>query len=47
MEQADVNRATLEYAVTDAGEPVICIHGAFIADAFQPLLTEPALASRC
>jgi 3-oxoadipate enol-lactonase len=25
---------------------VICIHGAFIADAFQPLLTEPSLASR-
>ena len=27
-----------------SGEPVVLIHGALIADAFQPLLTEPALA---
>lgn len=46
MERAEVNDATLEYAVTGTGEPVICIHGAFVADAFQPLLTEPSLAGR-
>src|SRR4051812_18531370 len=46
MEQADVNGATLEYAVRGAGEPMICIHGAFVADMFQPLLAEPSLASR-
>ena len=27
-----------------SGEPVVLIHGALIADAFQPLLREPALA---
>jgi pimeloyl-ACP methyl ester carboxylesterase len=46
MERADINSATLAYAVTGAGEPVVCIHGAFIADTFQPLLTEPSLAGR-
>lgn len=28
------------------GEPVVFIHGAFIADAFRPLLREPSLAGR-
>jgi pimeloyl-ACP methyl ester carboxylesterase len=46
MEHTDVTGTTLEYAVTGAGEPVVCIHGAFIADTFQPLLAEPSLASR-
>jgi 3-oxoadipate enol-lactonase len=46
MEQVDANGATLEFRVAGTGEPVICIHGAFIADAFQPLLTEPSLTSR-
>ena len=46
MEQVDIDGITLAYAVTGAGQPVICIHGALIADAFQPLLTEPSLASR-
>ena len=46
MERADVTGATLEYAVTGTGEPVVFIHGAFIADTFQPLLTEPSLAGR-
>ncbi len=44
MERAEVNGVTLEYAVTGTGEPVVCIHGAFIASMFQPLLTEPSLA---
>jgi pimeloyl-ACP methyl ester carboxylesterase len=46
MERAEANSVTLEYAVSGAGEPVVFIHGAFIADAFQPLLTEPSLADR-
>jgi pimeloyl-ACP methyl ester carboxylesterase len=46
MERVDIDGIALEYAVTGAGQPVICIHGAFIADAFQPLLTEPSLAGR-
>jgi pimeloyl-ACP methyl ester carboxylesterase len=46
MERADVHGATVEYAVVGTGEPVVCLHGAFIADTFQPLLSEPSLASR-
>jgi pimeloyl-ACP methyl ester carboxylesterase len=46
MERVDVDGVTLEYAVAGAGEAVVCIHGAFIADTFQPLLAEPSLASR-
>jgi pimeloyl-ACP methyl ester carboxylesterase len=46
MEHAEVNGVTVEYAVVGTGEPVVFIHGAFIADAFQPLLTEPSLADR-
>jgi hypothetical protein len=34
MDQGDIKGATLEYMVTDAGEPVVCIHGVLIADAF-------------
>lgn len=46
MERADLEGVALEYAVAGAGEPVVCIHGAFIADTFQPLLAEPSLAGR-
>lgn len=50
-ESADVARAiidgvALEYEDSGVGEPVVFIHGAFIADAFRPLLAEPALAER-
>jgi pimeloyl-ACP methyl ester carboxylesterase len=34
----------LEYDVRGTGEPVLFIHGAILADAFAPLLTQPALA---
>ncbi|MCD6029474.1 MAG: dehH1 2 [Thermomicrobiales bacterium] len=34
----------LEYDVQGMGEPVLLIHGAILADAFTPLLTQPALA---
>jgi pimeloyl-ACP methyl ester carboxylesterase len=44
MERARIGDTELDYEVTGTGEPVVFIHGAFIADAFQPLLNEPALA---
>ena len=34
---------TLEYEESGSGECVVCIHGAFIADAFRPLLSERGL----
>jgi pimeloyl-ACP methyl ester carboxylesterase len=45
MERARFDDVELDYEATGAGEPAVSIHGAFIADAFQPLLNEPALAS--
>ena len=36
----------LEYEDCGAGEPVVCIHGAFIVDVFRPLLSERGLADR-
>lgn len=47
MERARIDDAELEYEVAGDGEPVVCIHGAFIADTFRPLLSEPGLAGRC
>ncbi len=47
MEKAVINGITLEYEVSGAGEPVLFIHGAFIADAFAPLLIEPSLSGLC
>ncbi len=41
-----VNGVELEYVVSGAGEPVLLIHGAFLADAFAPLLAESALTDR-
>jgi pimeloyl-ACP methyl ester carboxylesterase len=35
---------TLAYDDAGAGEPVHFVHGAFIAEAFRPLFSEPALA---
>jgi pimeloyl-ACP methyl ester carboxylesterase len=46
MERAMVDGSEIEYEVTGTGEPVVFIHGAFIADAFRPLLAEPSLADR-
>lgn len=46
MEQAVVDETTLEYEVSGRGESVVLIHGALIADTFQPLLAEPSLAGR-
>ena len=46
MQRARVDGAELEFEVTGAGEPVLLIHGASIAEAYAPLCAEPALNSR-
>ena len=46
VERAIVEDLTLEYEDSGSGHPVVCIHGAFIADTFTPLLSEPSLADR-
>ena len=46
MQRARVDGAELEFEVTGAGEPVLLIHGALIAEAYAPLCAEPALNSR-
>ena len=46
MDRANIDGITLEYDDAGAGEPVVCIHGAFIADPFLPLLSERGLATR-
>jgi pimeloyl-ACP methyl ester carboxylesterase len=46
LERARSDGAELEYEVAGTGEPVVFIHGAFIADTFRPLLAEPSLAGR-
>jgi len=48
MERAVVDGVTVEYEVAGpaTGEPVVCVHGAFIAATFRPLLWEPALTGR-
>jgi pimeloyl-ACP methyl ester carboxylesterase len=48
MERAEVAGVQLEYQISGSGtgDPVVFIHGAFIADSFRPLLAEPALAER-
>lgn len=46
MKRATVGGIVLEYADAGAGEPVVCIHGAFIADTFGPLRSVPGLADR-
>jgi|KBSSwiStaDraftv2_1062776.scaffolds.fasta_scaffold215237_2 pimeloyl-ACP methyl ester carboxylesterase len=47
MERARVDGAELEFEVTGTGEPVLLIHGAFIAEAYAPLCAEPALSGYC
>jgi 3-oxoadipate enol-lactonase len=46
MERISVNGVDLEFEVRGTGEPVLLIHGSIIADAFAPLLAEPALTGR-
>lgn len=44
--KATVNGTELAYALHGTGEPLICIHGALLADTFLPLAAQPALAER-
>src|SRR5512143_3994014 len=44
--KAVLNDITLEYEVSGTGEPAVFIHGAFITDAFLPLVVEPSLTGR-
>lgn len=44
MHRAALENATLEYEDSGAGDPIVFIHGACIADAFRPLVAQPALA---
>ena len=46
MNRTSLDGADLEYEVSGTGEPVVFIHGAFIADTFRPLLVEPNLVGR-
>jgi pimeloyl-ACP methyl ester carboxylesterase len=46
QQRLSVDGAVLEYAIVGAGEPVVLIHGAFIAEAYAPLCAEPAVAAR-
>src|SRR5215217_9576977 len=43
LDMASLDGADLEYEVSGTGEPVVFIHGAFIADTFRPLLAEPSI----
>ncbi len=45
MKRAILNGVTLAYESAGAGDPIVFIHGALIADAFRPLLAESALTS--
>jgi pimeloyl-ACP methyl ester carboxylesterase len=44
MDKATINGADIAYEVQGEGEPVLFIHGAFIADALRPLADHPSLA---
>lgn len=43
MQKAIIDGVVLEYEVLGAGEPVILIHGSFVADMFRTLVLEPSL----
>ena len=46
MERANIDGITLEYEVKGSGEPVVIIHGGFIAAEYVPLVAEPVLRDR-
>jgi pimeloyl-ACP methyl ester carboxylesterase len=46
MDTVAIDDIELEYETQGTGEPVVLIHGAFISDAFWPLLDERALVER-
>jgi pimeloyl-ACP methyl ester carboxylesterase len=46
MERMDINGIELEVESRGSGEPVLLIHGSIIANAYAPLLGEPALTGQ-
>ncbi len=46
MNKGNIDGITLEYEIHGSGEPLVLVHGSHIADAFAPLLEQPALAER-
>lgn len=44
FERLNVPGGALEYVAVGTGEPVVLIHGAFIAEAYAPFCREPAVA---
>jgi pimeloyl-ACP methyl ester carboxylesterase len=46
VERAVVEGIGLAYEEAGAGDAVVCIHGAFVADAFRPLLSQRSLTDR-
>jgi len=44
MQTTTVNQTTLAYERRGEGEPVLLLHPGFVANAFAPLMLEPALA---
>jgi len=46
LQRIVVDGAELEYEERGTGEPVLLIHGSLLADAFAPVLAEPALTER-
>jgi pimeloyl-ACP methyl ester carboxylesterase len=46
MDSAAINGVRLDYTAQGVGEPVLCIHGTFVPDAFVPLFRESILADR-
>jgi pimeloyl-ACP methyl ester carboxylesterase len=47
MNRAQIDGIALEYEVRGTGEPVVLIHGSFVADGLKPLLAEPSLTEQC
>lgn len=46
MQRVQIDGVALEYETRGSGQPLVFIHGAFISDAFLPLLSEPGLTER-
>jgi hypothetical protein len=44
--RVSIGDSVLECWVVGVGEPVVLVHGSIIANAFAPLLLEPALTAR-
>jgi pimeloyl-ACP methyl ester carboxylesterase len=47
MNRAQIAGIEVDYEVQGTGQPVVLIHGSFVANALRPLLAEPSLTERC